>query len=563
MSKMKALPIGIEDFKEMIDKDYYFVDKSLLIRDLLEKKTKVCLITRPRRFGKTLNMSMIRRFFEKTDEDNAYLFEGLKISECGEEFLSHQGQYPVICISLKGMKQETYEKSFYSFRSIITTEFNRHAELLKTYTLSPSNRKLFEDIYYGRVETEEAFMASLVLLSNCIFEATGKKSIILIDEYDVPLENSYFCGFYDKMVGLIRNVFEGALKTNPNLEFAVLTGCLRVSKESIFTGLNNMSVYSVTKNPFSEYFGFTQPEVENMASYYGIPDRLPELKEWYDGYKFGNTEIYNPWSIIQYIESAVYGENISCLAYWINTSSNNIIHELIVKSNPATKKMIENLMEGGSVKAPIYEDSVYSNLDVNKDNIWSFLLFTGYLKIIKSELIGEDIFAVMVIPNREVLSIYKRTIKDWFRESVKKEGGTPLLAAVLSEDPAAVQNEINKWLARSISYHDALENFYHGFVAGLLVGSESYEVKSNRENGDGRTDLTVCEFQTRSIAFVIEIKIAEEFRQLDEKCDEAIAQIRRNKYDKQLTDDCYKRVVRYGVAFYKKACKVKMDAEPV
>lgn len=562
MSKMKALPIGIEDFKEMIDKDYYFVDKSLLIRDLLEKKTKVCLITRPRRFGKTLNMSMIRRFFEKTDEDNAYLFEGLKISECGEEFLSHQGQYPVISISLKSMKQETYENAFEVYKKILSSEFDRHKYILNSDTLSGKEKKQIQDIIDENASDVTTFYA-LRFLTDCLFKVTGKKVVILIDEYDVPLESSYFCGFYDKMVGLIRNVFEGALKTNPNLEFAVLTGCLRVSKESIFTGLNNMSVYSVTKNPFSEYFGFTQPEVENMASYYGIPDRLPELKEWYDGYKFGNTEIYNPWSIIQYIESAVYGENISCLAYWINTSSNNIIHELIAKSNPATKKMIENLMEGGNVKAPIYEDSVYSNLDVNKDNIWSFLLFTGYLKIIKSELIGEDIFAVMVIPNREVLSIYKRTIKDWFRESVKKEGGTPLLAAVLSEDPAAVQNEINKWLARSISYHDALENFYHGFVAGLLVGSATYEVKSNRENGDGRTDLTVCEFQTRSIAFVIEIKIAEEFRQLDEKCDEAIAQIRRNKYDKQLTDDCYKRVVRYGVAFYKKACKVKMDAEPV
>ena len=562
MSKMKALPIGIEDFKEMIDKDYYFVDKSLLIRDLLEKKTKVCLITRPRRFGKTLNMSMIRRFFEKTDEDNAYLFEGLKISECGEEFLSHQGQYPVISISLKSMKQETYENAFEVYKKILSSEFDRHKYILNSDTLSGKEKKQIQDIIDENASDVTTFYA-LRFLTDCLFKVTGKKVVILIDEYDVPLESSYFCGFYDKMVGLIRNVFEGALKTNPNLEFAVLTGCLRVSKESIFTGLNNMSVYSVTKNPFSEYFGFTQPEVENMASYYGIPDRLPELKEWYDGYKFGNTEIYNPWSIIQYIESAVYGENISCLAYWINTSSNNIIHELIAKSNPATKKMIENLMEGGSVKAPIYEDSVYSNLDVNKDNIWSFLLFTGYLKQIESELIGNKVYSTMIIPNREVMSIYETTIQNWFEESVNKEGGTPLLAAVLSEDPAAVQNEINKWLARSISYHDALENFYHGFVTGLLVGSATYEVKSNRENGDGRTDLTVCEFQTRSIAFVIEIKIAEEFRQLDEKCDEAIAQIRRNKYDKQLTDDCYKRVVRYGVAFYKKACKVKMDAEPV
>ena len=236
---------------------------------------------------------------------------------------------------------------------------------------------------------------------------------------------------------------------------------------------------------------------------------------------------------------------------------------MIEKANPTTKKMVKNLLHGGSVKVPIYENFANADIGVNKDLIWSILLYTGYLKQVKAELINNSVYSTMIIPNREVMSIYETTIQNWFEESVNKEGGTPLLAAVLSEDPVAVQNEINKWLARSISYHDALENFYHGFMAGLLVGSETYEVKSNRENGDGRTDLTVCEFQTRSIAFVIEIKIAEEFRQLDEKCDEAIAQIRRNKYDKQLTDDCYKRVVRYGVAFYKKACKVKMDAEPV
>lgn len=271
---MKALPIGIEDFKEMIDKDYYFVDKTLLIRDLLEKKTKVCLMTRPRRFGKTLNISMIRRFFEKTDEDNAYLFKGLKISECSEEILSHQGQYPVIFISLKSMKQETYEEAFDSFRSIIIREFNRHDDILMSENLSPSNRKAFENIYYGRVQTEEALMTSLYVLSRCIFEATGKKSIILIDEYDISFEEFYVYEFYDKMTSLVRNVFESALKTNPNMEFAVLMGCLHVSNESIYSGLNNLNVYSVLNNSFSEYFGFTQNEVESIAEYYLMMDKL-------------------------------------------------------------------------------------------------------------------------------------------------------------------------------------------------------------------------------------------------------------------------------------------------
>lgn len=564
MDIKKNLPISIEDFKELIDGDYYFVDKTLLIRDLIEKQTKVCLITRPRRFGKTLNMSMIQRFFETTDakNSNAYLFNGLKVSECGEKIMRHQGQYPVITISLKSMKQDTYEDAFDSFRAIITKEFNRHADVLKANTLSPSNRRAFEDIYYERVEKKSAFNTSIELLSNCIFEATGKKSIILIDEYDVPLESSYFCKFYDEMVSLIRSVFESALKSNPNMAFAVLTGCLRVSKESIFTGLNNLDIYSVIANEMSEYFGFTQSEIEDMAGYYGLTDRLSEMKEWYDGYLFGKTEIYNPWSILKYVKSVLGGNAISTLPYWINTSSNSIIHELVVKSNPDTRKKIEKLMHGESVTEPVYEDSVYANLDVNKSAIWSFLLFTGYLKLVKSELRGEDVFAEMVIPNREVLSIYKRTIKEWFNESVKADTETHLLAALLKEDPKEVQAVINKWLTKSISYHDTLENFYHGFMAGLLVGSETYEVKSNRENGDGRTDLTVCEFQTRNLAIVIEVKPAAEFADLDKMCDEALAQIRRNKYDQQLIDDCYKRVVRYGVAFHKKACMVKMDADP-
>ena len=406
-------------------------------------------------------------------------------------------------------------------------------------------------------------MTSLYVLSRCIYEATGKKSIILIDEYDIFFEDSYECDFYEKMNSLVRNVFEFALKTNPNLEFAVLMGCLHVANESIYTGLNNLDVYSVLNNSFSEYFGFTQSEIEKMAAYYQMTDRLSEMKEWYGSYQFGITEMYNPWSILKYIESAVNGDTCSFDSYWISTSSNIIIQDLIKKANPTTKKMVENLLHGGSVKVPVYENFANADIDVNKDLIWSILLYTGYLKQLKAELINNSVYSTMIIPNREVMSIYETTIQNWFEESVNKEGGTLLLAAVLSEDPAAVQNEINKWLAKIISYHDALENFYHGFVAGLLVGSATYEVKLGRENGDGRTDLTVCEFQTRSIAFVIEIKIAEEFRQLDEKCDEAIAQIRRNKYDKQLTDDCYKRVVRYGVAFYKKACKVKMDAEPV
>lgn len=397
--------------------------------------------------------------------------------------------------------------------------------------------------------SDSAYYKAIGFLSVCFERAYHKNVIILIDEYDVPLENSYFCGFYDKMIGLIRSVFESALKTNPALEFAVLTGCLRISKESIFTGLNNLKVYSVTNNDFSEYFGFTQSEVESFAEFYSLSAEITEMKTWYDGYLFGRTEIYNPWSILNYVSSANSNETFACQPYWINTSSNSIIHELVVKSDAKTKEQIASLMEGGSVKAPIYEDSVYANLNVNSDNVWSFLLFTGYLKQIDSELIGETVYSTMVIPNREILSIYKRTIQQWFEETIKQEKNPPLLQAILDEDPQAVQNEINRWLRKCISFYDTKENFYHGFLVGLLAGSEIYQVKSNRENGDGRTDITVCEYQIREVAVVIEVKIAETFRQLDAKCDEGLKQIRDMRYSEELIDDCYRKVIRYGVAF--------------
>ena len=558
MAEMKPLPIGVEDFKELVEKEYYFVDKTLMIKDLLDKRSKVSLFTRPRRFGKTLNMSMIQRFFEKTEESNAYLFENLKIANAGQKYMQHQGQYPVISVSLKSMKRGSYESAFALYKKMIADEFIRHKSILKSDCLEEKEKNQYWDII-NETASEDTFSFAIRFLSECLKKVYRKNVIILIDEYDVPLENSYFCGFYDKMIGLIRSVFESALKTNPALEFAILTGCLRISKESIFTGLNNLEVYSVTASGMSEYFGFTQSEVEEITKNYGISENLPQMKDWYDGYVFGKTEIYNPWSILKYVKSVLEDNIISCQPYWINTSSNSIIHELVISSDAETREKIAKLMEGGSVKARIYEDSVYANLNVNSESIWSFLLFTGYLKQVDSELQGNKIYSTMVIPNREVQSIYELTIQQWFEETVKKEKNPPLLQAVLDENPQAVQAEINRWLRKCISFYDTKENFYHGFLAGLLAGSEIYQVKSNRENGDGRTDITVCEYQTREIAVVIEIKIAETFRQLNIKCDEALQQIRDKRYAEELVDDCYQKVVRYGVAFYQKACKVKMD----
>ena len=332
MPEKKAIPVGVEDFKELVDKEYYFIDKTLLIKDILDGGAKISLITRPRRFGKTLNMSMIQRFFEKTEESNAYLFEGLKISKTGEKYLNHQGQYPVISVSLKGLKQDTYKEALNLYRFIISSEFKRHRKILKSNLISDEDKETYRKIL-GNKADDSIYRYSLKFLTDCLETTYRKKVILLIDEYDVPLENAHFRGFYDEMVSLIRSVFESVLKTNPSLEFAVLTGCLRISKESIFTGMNNLRVYPVTDNSLSEYYGFTQSEVEELAEYYDMQDKLDELKTWYDGYLFGKTEIYNSWSIVNYISSVRGGNDISCKAYWINTSSNSIIHQLIENSD--------------------------------------------------------------------------------------------------------------------------------------------------------------------------------------------------------------------------------------
>ncbi|MDE5582786.1 MAG: AAA family ATPase [Ruminococcus sp.] len=348
MADYKPIPIGIEDFKEIIDRNCYFVDKTMLIGDILDDGSKVTLFTRPRRFGKTLNMSMLRRYFEKTEEDNSYLFDGLKIAGAGEKYHKYMGQYPVISISLKSMKQASYELALNEFKKIISGEFRRHKEILKSDMIFESDKEEFLYIC-NRRGGYSVYNTALKFLSDLLSEIYGKNVIVLIDEYDVPLENAYFNGFYKEMTDLIRSVFESVLKTNNSLEFGVLTGCLRISKESIFTGLNNLNVYSVTDNAFSQYFGFTEQEVKQLADYYGLSDCFETIKNWYNGYLFGKTEIYNPWSVLKYIQSSLSGDSNILKAYWVNTSSNSIIHELITKSDRKTKNDIETLITGGSI----------------------------------------------------------------------------------------------------------------------------------------------------------------------------------------------------------------------
>lgn len=552
----KKIPIGIEDFAEIIRKNCYFVDKTMMIKDLLDSGAKVTLFTRPRRFGKTLNMSMLQRFFEKTGNDNSYLFDGLNITKTGEQYLSHMGQYPVINISLKGMKQPSYEMAFYEYKNIITSEFNRHCSLLESDKLLPTDREKFEKIFYG-TDDDNVYVNAIRLLSDCLSKVYDKNVIILIDEYDVPLENSYFNGFYDKMINLIRSAFESALKTNSSLEFAVLTGCLRISKESIFTGLNNLKVNSVRTGAFSEYFGFTTEEVKALTEYYGISDKFEMIKNWYDGYYFGVTDIYNPWSVLNYIQNALSNPDSPPEPYWSNTSSNTIIYKLIRESGEETHAMIEELMNGGSITAPIYEDTVYADIDVNSDHIWSFLLFTGYLKQINTELRDDMIYLTLVIPNVEVRSIYKRTILQWFKEKTVANSRDELFNALISEDIETIEDTICDWLDETISFHDEQENYYHGFLTGLLSGFKGYTLKSNRESGDGRPDLMLLERRKHKLAVIIEIKATKEFTKLDYWCDEALKQIEDNRYETELINDGYQKIIKYGIAFCKKSCMVK------
>ncbi|MCM1223684.1 MAG: ATP-binding protein [Lachnospiraceae bacterium] len=558
MAEYKPIPIGIEDFREIIDKGYCFVDKTLIIRDILDSASKVTLFTRPRRFGKTLNMSMLRRYFERTDEDNSYLFDGLKIAGAGEKYKKYMGQYPVISISLKSMKQLNYEEAFVEFKNLVANEIWRHKELLNSDILMPASRNKLEMICNGTAD-DTVYSTSLKLLSGCLREVYNKNVIVLIDEYDVPLENAYFNGFYDKMVNLIRSVFESALKTNDSLEFAVLTGCLRISKESIFTGLNNPKVYSVSDAAFSQYFGFTEQEVRELVEYYNLSERFDEIKTWYDGYRFGKTEIYNPWSLLNFIDDTIADDSCIPDAYWVNTSSNSIIHELIVKSDRRIRDDIETLIRGDSIDKPLYKDITYVNMNVKSDYIWSFLLHTGYLKSIKIYKKGIQTYFTAVIPNLEITAIYESTFRQWFDESIRAADKSVFFNAVIDGNAEIFELEVKKWLLKSISYHDGYENFYHGFLAGLLEYSDEYLVESNRESGIGRSDIIIKNVLTKEKAVVIEIKSVrkKDGETLDGQCNEALKQIVEKQYEVNLKNEGYSNIVKYGIAFLDKECKVK------
>ena len=554
--KHKPLPIGVEDFKRLVDNGYYFVDKTLMIKELLENKETVNLFTRPRRFGKTLNMSMLQRFFEATENSNAYLFDGLKIAAY-PEYMAYQGQYPVISVSLKSMKQKNFTLAFETYKYLIKSEYSRHKDFIFSKNVLDEEEKARYLSFIHVDATETMYNQAIGFLSNCLKKAYQQNVIILIDEYDVPLENAYHEGFYDDMTNLIRSCFESALKTNPSLEFAVLTGCLRVSRESIFTGLNNLKTYSITKNKFSQYFGFTQEEMQEILQTFSLEQYAETIAKWYDGYRFGLTEIYNPWSVLNCIDSYLQNDMVACEPYWSNTSSNRIVKRLIEESNERTKSMVEELINGTPIHTQIFEDVTYGTIDVNQDYIWSFLLFTGYLKIISCETVGDETYYDMVIPNVEIKSIYKNTIRSWFIDHINRDSRTDILESVIHADAEKLEDLLCTWLTNTISCFDEQENYYHGFVTGLVSGFSGYMVVSNRESGNGRFDLVVKQRSRWHHAAILEFKVVEKYNQMTKACEDALNQIEEKDYEASLRDEQYENIAKLGICFCQKRCRVK------
>jgi hypothetical protein len=457
------------------------------------------------------------------------------------------------------MKQASYESAFYCLKEDISREFKRHRKLEESL-----NAKEIQEKYHrfaAGTAGDDEYLTALKFLSECLYSFYGRKTVILIDEYDVPLENAYFSGFYDRMVALIRSLFESALKTNDTLEFAVVTGCLRISKESIFTGLNNLNVISILSTTYAEHFGFTQNEVDQMLTHYGLEQNRSAVKTWYDGYQFGDTEVYNPWSVINYVNSCYKDKNSLLRPYWSNTSSNSIVRSLIEHADISVKKEIEGLIEGKTIEKPIHEDITYEDMNSTQDNLWNFLFFTGYLKKISQRQEGETIYMEMAIPNSEVRYVYKNAVLRWFEEKIdrktEKKELMPLYESLLNGDAEKMGEILSENLMETISFYDYQESYYHGFLAGLLRPMGNYIVESNRESGKGRPGILVRYPSVRGKAVILELKVAKTYQELEKKCEEALRQIEEKKYEEGLRREGYKDILKYGVAFYKKECMVK------
>lgn len=541
---MKLLPTGIENFKTMIDKSAYYVDKTNFIEDVLNEQ--VVSYTRPRRFGKTLNMSMLYYFFSIKEKENSYLFDGLNISK-NKDALKYQNKYPTIFISLKEMKNLTFDVQISSFSNVIYELLEKNLEILSSDQLSDTTKDILNKLH-NRSSSVEDLKISLRVITNALYTYYQQKVIVLIDEYDVPLQAAYQNNYYEEMVEFLRSVFSSALKTNDALEKGVMTGCLRISKESIFTGLNNFTAYSVLNNISSEFFGFTELEVKQLLKDYSLSEKMDEVKEWYDGYQFGNKEIYNPWSTLMYVKNITQDVSFKPISFWANTSGNDIVVKYIQNGDKKLRKEFDLLMNGQSLIKYIKPELTYREMD-NINNIYSFLLLTGYLKVIKDR--GENQYE-LIIPNKEVYEIYKQSFMSYFEDYTTSRKGE-LYQELVDGDAKKVNLLLNDILLRSISYFDNQESFYHGFLVGLL---NDYEVVSNRESGNGRFDVCVLPENILGTVVLIECKHSISEDDLIDDAKEGARQIVEQKYLEEHKFKKYENVIGYGISFYKKQCYV-------
>lgn len=554
---MRRLPIGIENFEHIIKENYYYVDKTLFIKEFLERHDKVNLFTRPRRFGKSLNMSMFKEFFELSGEGSE-LFQGLAIAQYENMMEEYCAKYPVICLSFKDANDIDFSRSTLSMIRELSREYERHLDAVLAY---PFQTKRINRILNAECTYEDCLDA-ISLLTKILYKYHNKQVIVIIDEYDVPLEHAYNGGFYEEMMGFVRSLLQTALKTNNNLKFGILSGCLRISRESIFTGLNNLSIISILNDNYSEHFGFTEDQVIDMLEYYGISNKFDLLKEWYNGYEFGCTNIYNPWSVIQIVRDLIQNNNAYPISYWGNTSSNSIVRDLILKANATTKEEIERLLDGKTIVKQIHEDITYMEIEKSINNLWNFLLFTGYLTKSHTENYDNgDRFLTLKIPNKEVAYIYRNKIINWFNESISKRNWEGFYEALLEKNTSFIQNTLNDILIDSISYEDYHENYYHGFMIGLLssIDSQNYIVESNRETGKGRGDIIVRHVSPTGKAVIFEIKYTDKMSAMEARADSALTQIEENGYDRSLLRAGFAKdnIIKYGVCFYKKTCFIK------
>ena len=553
--KMQKLPVGIENFEELRTEDFYYVDKTGLIRELLNGWGKVNLFTRPRRFGKTLNMSMLKSFFEIGG--NISIFEGLQISGETELCRDHMGKYPVVFVSLKGVDGLTFPDACSMLRSTVLNEAYRLQFLLTSDRLSTADKELFGH-FFDEQWTMADFKNSIQLLTILLEKHYGRKTILLIDEYDVPLDKAYQHGYYEQMIDLLRGMFSSALKTNNGLHFAVLTGCLRVSKESIFTGLNNLTIHSISDTQFDEYFGFTQKEVDQLLRDCGFSDHAEVIRKWYDGYRFGGKDVYCPWDVINYCYDLRGDHEAEPKAYWMGTSSNDMVRTLISQADNGTTQLeIEDLIAGKTVRKALNDHLTHNEILDSIENIWSLLYMTGYLTV--SEKPRQNMYTLR-IPNLEIRQIFTKQVMEWFQRQTKANAKrlSKLYEAFETGRVTEIEEYLNEQLLNTVSSHDAHESFYHGFLLALLNTCSDWQVVSNAETGRGRSDI-LAQRKDRKMGFVVEVKEVRDGRKLTDACQTALAQIREKDYTALLRRVQIKEILIYGIAFHEKSCRVMME----